>query len=435
MLATFILLFLASCFTGYKLLKRNGGSALAFLLILTAFFFHIPIFFWFFDRNVLSYSLLGRVATSDAVRMSYVETHQTLAIYVAFLSLYLIGLALVFSRIRIRSLSPSRYFLGENVVCWEIKNKLTYKFLLIGFFTFVMFRLASYGADITTFFLPRYDDERAFGNVMVQRVFFGLGLTLLGIETLKSDFKINFTQFSLLVVMLLFAMASAQRREVFTVIGFYLSLRLLGYLVHCRSMGVPNVVKPALAVIGLAFAMLGMWYLRVLTTSETSTLDSIMGIRSPAQVFFGSIATGFPSLILIHEYVQLYGYQYLSPLHVLILYIPRFIWRDKPIVFSDRIFRDFGLDANPSVFLFGELWGSFGIFSFIPLTLIVLMLVVISRAWVTLKPASLIISAFTLQSMFLLFKNGFVGWGFQFSFFLLMSLFVLLFIGMKKVYR
>jgi hypothetical protein len=118
--------------------------------------------------------------------------------------------------------------------------------------------------------------------------------------------------------------------------------------------------RVAVAVFGLGLCMVPMlWFTRVYFTSayNQGTAVNPFEIRSFMDVLFGSPATGFPTFMLIRDYVAQYGMEFLYTFkYLLALPVPRSVWPNKPVDVDTVIEKTYELTENPSVFWFGELY-------------------------------------------------------------------------------
>ena len=168
------------------------------------------------------------------------------------------------------------------------------------------------------------------------------------------------------------AFSRSQRRDFVTMALFIVALLVLvGELISKPGSRRPRATKKLNAksktLFGLAMLAGGamlvpiLWYTRVyFTAADQGKVVDPMEIRSFSDILLGSPATGYPTLVLIRDYVTQIGPDaFYTPIYLLGAVVPRFIWPDKPIQIDKILETHYGLMENPSAFWFGELFYSF----------------------------------------------------------------------------
>lgn len=394
------IIFLQLIFIPFLYFAKNN-IALSFFLTLNTVFFLIPTYVFFYDPSIMSYALEGRVANSiDGNNLILALTYVLLfnIVLIFFISFFL--------------------FLPTNrTVTVRQASFRSIPIMQTVWVTIAIHAAAQHNFDIISVIAPGYDDHRSFSNTILQKIFFALSTIIIGKSYIKHNFQLKKNCFIVLTVSVLFALGTGQRREVFTIILFYLALSNYSNLINRdrrEFFKVPLVFK----IVGIVTLMIVVWYWRVIATNGKD-LAVVLGIRSPIDIFFGSIATGFPSLNLVIEYVNVNSFQPLMLIQGILHFIPRGIWADKPIVLPDLLQQEMGLIANPSSFVYGDMYaiaGSFSIF-FVPILFLSLKQFFILPS--KLSVDHLLAASYFIPCIFILFKNGFVAASFHFLLFLL----------------
>lgn len=169
------------------------------------------------------------------------------------------------------------------------------------------------------------------------------------------------------------AFSRTQRRDFVTMALFVVALVVLvGELIlkpgSQRLRATKKASTKSKAILGLAMLTGGamlvpvLWYTRVyFTAADQGKFVDPTEIRSFTDILLGSPATGYPTLVLIRDYVIRTGSDaFYIPTYLLGAVIPRFIWPGKPMQLDAILEEYYRLMENPSAFWFGELFYSFG---------------------------------------------------------------------------
>ena len=169
------------------------------------------------------------------------------------------------------------------------------------------------------------------------------------------------------------AFSRSQRRDFVTMALFVVALLVLvGELILKPGSRRPRVTRKRKAksrtLLGLAMLMGSatlvpiLWYSRVyFTAADQGKVVDPTEIRSFTDLLLGSPATGYPTLVLIRDYVIRTGSDaFYMPIYLLGAVVPRFIWPGKPTQLDKLLEDHYRLMENPSAFWFGELFYSFG---------------------------------------------------------------------------
>lgn len=224
---------------------------------------------------------------------------------------------------------------------------------------------------------------------------------------------------------ILIALGAAQRRNVLVVVLFVVALYFF-----VRSSGVvpatnvaggrrpargarPPVSRVAMACAGAACLVLGpiLWWLRNYFTGMADPLQELVAPwqrKGFMELFFGSAGAGFPTLLLVKEWVDSDGVQWgVSLLATVCIFIPRELWHDKPQGAEALLQQRFGLVTMPSTFLINELYLNAGLFA-LPLAALVGRTLSGVQAWCVARDTArsrLVLAAMFANSI-TLFKNG-----------------------------
>ena len=105
-----------------------------------------------------------------------------------------------------------------------------------------------------------------------------------------------------------------------------------------------------------------LWYTRVYFTSRGAGSDvNVFEIRSFSDILLGSPTTGFPTFVLLQDFVADWG---TNPLYLLAypltIFVPRALWDTKPTDLDTVVQSHYALTENPSSFWYGEIFYAFG---------------------------------------------------------------------------
>ena len=217
------------------------------------------------------------------------------------------------------------------------------------------------------------------------------------------------------------AFSRSQRRDFVTMALFVVGLLVLvGALLPkhevrhgraARKRGArPNTMVGLAMLAGAAALVPILWYSRVYFTSASrGKLVDPTDIRSFSDLLLGSPATGYPTLVLIRDYVGKFGSDFFyTPVYLIGTVMPRFIWPGKPMQIDGILEEHYNLTENPSSFWFGELFYSFG-------SLAVLMAVVLGYFMFKLSNAACTSNSILMRTIGVVifmqcvtfYKNGF----------------------------
>jgi hypothetical protein len=187
---------------------------------------------------------------------------------------------------------------------------------------------------------------------------------------------------------MLVALGTAQRRTVLIVLLFVTALHFFRYDRYASGgrgsrgklrVGVPTPrpilwVKMACAAAGCLAAGPVLWWARNWFTGIADPVREIVRPwehKSFFELFFGSAGAGFPTFLLVREWIEAEGVQWgVSLIATICAFIPRELWADKPVSAELLLQEHFGLATMPSTFLLNELYLNAGLLSF-PLALLV----------------------------------------------------------------
>lgn len=221
-----------------------------------------------------------------------------------------------------------------------------------------------------------------------------------------------------LAITLYVAFSRPQRRDLVTVVMFFIAfIPLMRSSIRDQARqaaaGVTQALRNRLIALGAMFTALSLvpilWYSRVYFTAAAAGEDlDPTRIRSFSELLLGSPATGYPTFLLVERHVAAQG---ADPFHTITylssIFIPRSLWSGKPTDIDSLLEAKYRLIENPSIFWFGELYYSFGIFSIPIAFLLGFALYAIARSAAT--SSSLLFRSYAAV-MFMhsptLFKNG-----------------------------
>lgn len=185
--------------------------------------------------------------------------------------------------------------------------------------------------------------------------------------------RINLWMMFWIGMSVLAAFSRSQRRDFVTMALFVVALLVLvGELIATpssrRRRANRNIGAKSKTIFGLAMLAGGamlvpiLWYTRVyFTAADQGKVVDPTEIRSFGDILLGSPATGYPTLVLIRDYVSHAGPDaFYTPIYLLGAVVPRFIWPGKPSQLDKILENHYRLMENPSAFWFGELFYSFG---------------------------------------------------------------------------
>lgn len=223
----------------------------------------------------------------------------------------------------------------------------------------------------------------------------------------------------------LIALGAAQRRNILVVILFVVALYFAvrgsqGMSAASRASGNRPahrgrrpVSRLTMACIGVACLTLGpiLWWLRNYFTGMADPLQELVAPwqrKGFVELFFGSAGAGFPTLLLVKEWISSDGVQWgVSLLATVCVFIPRELWHNKPQGAEALLQQRFGLVTMPSTFLLNELYLNAGLFA-LPLAALVGRGLSGIHGWCIARdtPRSRLVLAAMFANSITLFKNG-----------------------------
>lgn len=224
---------------------------------------------------------------------------------------------------------------------------------------------------------------------------------------------------------ILIALGAAQRRNILVVVLFvvalYFFMRSSGAVPATSAAGDrrsarrprPPVSRVAMACAGAACLVLGplLWWLRNYFTGMADPLQELVAPwqrKGFMELFFGSAGGGFPTLLLVKEWVDSDGIQWgVSLLATVCVFIPRELWHNKPQGAEALLQQRFGLVTMPSTFLINELYLNAGLFA-LPLAALLGRTLSGVHTWCVARDtvrSQLVLAAMFANSI-TLFKNG-----------------------------
>jgi len=332
--------------------------------VLTWLFGVMPAIYFISTGNVPSYSW-SNMTFSDRLLHEYRDV-------VGLFIMSLMGAAFTVGAYIAYMTAPARRFAPSP----PRETSVTATYLMVGLWLVsVMYFFSLSGWNLRLFLLPIRDHiprEEQSGYLLV--VFIMMPLAIVA-KSYWAKGRVNLWMLLWVGLSVMAAFSRSQRRDFVTMALFVVGLLLVvGELIAARrARPTPKLRKPTgkpgskafmgLAMLAGAAALVPiLWYSRVYFTSvsQGENIDPTQ-IRSFSDLLLGSPATGYPTLVLIRDYVYHHGPDiFYTPIYLIATVIPRFIWPGKPQQIDGILEEHYRLSENPSAFWFGELYYAFG---------------------------------------------------------------------------
>lgn len=354
---TYLVLIIIQIFmTGFsvKQLLRQPFSIITINVFLTIVFFFIPAWAWIAGDKDFSYSwryfmFADSIAPTNPI---VIATLITLSLLVGSI----LGSTMV---------KNNRSAIKIQIQKTKLFNAII-KICILLWGVLFLWLLSRSGISIIKFITPnlKYD---IFPSYYVKNLYLTLPIviiTLYYLEKRRFNVKTNIW----IIISLITSSATAQRRDAIVVVLFLIALKFImsGEPLRINIKNFNKYFKIGIVAISLVPIL---WWARVWYDMKSKTgYVSIMPWehRGALEVIFGGQATGFPTFLLVYDWVSNTGVKWGYSIWVtLTSFIPRSIWLNKPITPSDLLQAEYGLSTNPSMFFINELYLSFGILSFI----------------------------------------------------------------------
>jgi|BioPla2DNA2_1021312.scaffolds.fasta_scaffold10576_6 hypothetical protein len=382
----------------WKYVFREPTNITFIVSALNVFFYFVPAWAWVLGKKNFSYVseyFIPFVGERDSRILFIIST--------------LIGFAFLIGGIA-GHLSYKRQF--EQIV---IPNKTKYynTALIILYSLWAFIVIIVYRSSNTTFltFLAPISSSINMGSGYIKNLYLAVPITIISLQYARN---LKFTKLSVVTIFIctLLFLATGQRRDVASLAIF------LGSIIYFTKYRKETSLrlKQKIRVLLLGFISISMipvmWWLRSwFTQKNAGNLTAIKPWenRGFLEIIFGGQASGFPTLLLIEDWVShtvtnwFYSFKYLAG-----IIVPRSLWEGKYIDPDSLIQKEYFLTTDPSLFLINEMYLNFKIFA-IPFAFIFGF--ILSRIHRKLFCTNSILHKAYLAVLFsnviALFKNGF----------------------------
>ncbi len=439
-MATFLtLLLVVLVLFSFFMLWRRPFNVASIIGVLTAVFGIFPALYAYFAgadvdlfyswRNFAAYLSVSSNPSDDLYAI-LVLSLMTLA--------FLVGAYIAFIRISGRNAESSAPPPHNQALYWRDNRALDFlvPFLIACWGAIALYFLQRAGS-LYVFLLPvnlKSDDPAASGYLTMLYMF--LPLVLFVLSVIRNG-RLTATAWAWVLVSILTTFSTHQRRELVTTALFIVGVTVFVLDLVRHTEYSPQQWKEMLAtrlrwsrriavlVFSLGLTLVpGLWFTRVYFTSAFTQGAAVnpFEIRSFTEVMFGSPATGFPTLMLIMDYVHTYGLKPFYTLYILAsLPVPRSLWPGKPDDIDTILETTYGLTENPSAFWFGELYFNFALASILAAFVAGWGLFWISeKTRLSNNLTMRILGCVLFMQSITLFKNGFIYFGLKTTVFMVL---------------
>lgn len=204
--------------------------------------------------------------------------------------------------------------------------------------------------------------------------------------------------------------STGQRRDLLSFLLFGLYVYLYSSKRYALSQFVSYWKAIMLFLLGIA-GVVTLWVIRVFLTNIVRDGEIInpFDIRGAGEIIYGSGATGIPTLLVVMEWVDSYSLQIgYNLIYGFSQVLPRALWDKKPVGIDTIIQEEFLLKDSPSVFWYGDMVFSVGLYM-LPFACLVVgfFLTMLQKSLKTSNGKfSIVASAILFCNLFSFFKNG-----------------------------
>lgn len=418
----------------------NAGYIIA---MLNGVFILLPMFlFIIFQPSFLNYGMSALNISSEIY--PYTKSQIWIVIICAF---WLSG-SFAAEKVRI-------YKNNMHIKIGYEKKISSLKITIVGVFVTLLFIILAENANysIIELILPsRKRVEDVYGSYYLSRMLVMIPASA-GILFALQKRKINLISLFLVLVSLLISAGIGQRRTIITILISF----VLSYIFYiqkaekdnkkCKRKNVIRSIRTkTLLSLGI-LSLLGpiLWFARSYFTQLFSkNITNVVlpwHLRGFFELFFGSTASGFPTVVLTQEMISHTSIPWAYSLKFLLSSpIPRTIWPDKPMAPESLLMSYYDIVTSPSMFIVSDLLLNFYIFA--PIVALIFGFIISKFSKFLAKNALFrndkkithrklycIIYSILLAQTIVMFKNGIV------AFFILMLLWSIITIFVYAVTR
>ncbi|MFV1966844.1 MAG: hypothetical protein ACC628_15570 [Pirellulaceae bacterium] len=414
-LLTFCLLILAAVSLWF--LVQQPWNVAAGLVLLCVFFYLFPALTWMYGyQSSFAYGF-----STVGTNVTFEDDVSALAMTMGTTALLLIGGLSVSPRRATVGTAPRGVTSSHRLHGRNHSNEMLVFLVAAWIVLIVMLRQKS-GLSLVEIVLPfRKAKADVYGSFYVLYLAMYIPLAVGAVLAVRQQ-RPRFLSFVCFAVSMAVALGSAQRRNVLVIVLFTIALagtRRWAAVSMEEKIRAPRCHRPrstswvGLLLAGAACLTLGpiLWWMRNWFTGMINPLEEIIPPwerKGFVELLFGSASAGFPTFLLVREWVALDGVQWgASLLATLCVVIPRPLWPDKPVGAELLLQQQFGLTTMPSMFLINELYLNAGLLC-LPLALAVgRMLSRIHHHCCRLgSPMARIVVAAMVANLITIFKNG-----------------------------
>lgn len=394
-------------------LKNNYMDFSSYFIFIYAIFF-IPIFWdMYLGTNVFSYAY----KTVEENNISATKTELTYYNFIVFIIIVFFKIG--FQIAKSNNKEKEYKYLRQNYM-------ITQMGLLIIWFFLMAIAIKNYDGNILMFFTP--SSKQIYNSVYMKTLTLVIPTLMFTLRVCRDVYlynKIKFSVFVYVLIMLISAMPSGQRREIIEVVLYILlvltfSKQELLIKKISDSKKAKKIFKYLFICVVLVIVV---WYARVLFTQiqrGKANINNPLTVRSPIQILYGSSASGFPTMIAMHNYFENTGIPYFrNVVYVFTSFIPRSIYPNKLESLTEYLQNLYGTESNMSLFYVCDMYFTFGLLSIFASLFFGYIFAMLYKSSINKSSIRYKYIAFIMFSkIILLYKNGFAEYIIKMLFYL-----------------